>query len=172
LDGPVSKDRALQARFLLRLYLLGFTPRLVGIERRHTLDAGFGVFAEIPLINRAGVADDEGHDAGIAVVGGIGENTAQRTWRLPEIEAFKPFLTPELAVWATAEDGLVAGRADALVVRNQRVEVVIDWKSDVNVSPAVRAAHMQQLQKYIFATGAERGAIVFMTLGEIAWVKH
>jgi CRISPR-associated exonuclease Cas4 len=99
-------------------------------------------------------------------------NTAQRTWRLPEIEAFKPFLTPELAVWATAEDGLVAGRADALVVRNQRVEVVIDWKSDVNVSPAVRAAHMQQLQKYIFATGAERGAIVFMTLGEIAWVKH
>jgi CRISPR-associated exonuclease Cas4 len=98
--------------------------------------------------------------------------TAQRTWRLPEIQVLQPYLVPEIAVWATAIDGLVAGRADALAVKDQRVEVVIDWKSDVNVTPTTRAGYIEQLQRYLAATGAERGALVFMTLGEIAWVQQ
>ncbi len=98
--------------------------------------------------------------------------TAQRTWRLPEIQALRPYLVPEIAVWATAKDGLVAGRADALAIKGQCVEVVIDWKSDVNVAPTTRAGYVEQLQRYLAATRAERGALVFMTLGEIAWVQQ
>jgi CRISPR-associated exonuclease Cas4 len=98
--------------------------------------------------------------------------TALQTLGLEEIEALKPYLVPELAIWATAEDGLVAGRADAVVIRQERIEVVIDWKSDVSVTPALRSAYARQLQRYLAATGAERGALVFMSLGEIAWVER
>jgi CRISPR-associated exonuclease Cas4 len=98
--------------------------------------------------------------------------TALLTWGLAEIQAIRPYLVPELAVWAASEDGLVAGRADALAVKDSRVDVVIDWKSDVNVTPTVRAGYMQQLQTYLSATGARRGAVVFMSLGEIAWVEQ
>ena len=97
--------------------------------------------------------------------------TALRTWGLAEIKAIRPYLVPELAVWATTEDGLVAGRVDALAVKESCLEVVIDWKSDVNVTPTVRAGYMQQLEMYLSATGAPRGAVVFMSLGEIAWVE-
>ena len=89
---------------------------------------------------------------------------------MAEIEAIKPYLVPELAVWPSAEDVLVAGRADALAVKGERVEAVIDWKSDVDVTPTVRAGYVHQLQRYLSATGASRGALVFMSLGEIVWV--
>jgi CRISPR-associated exonuclease Cas4 len=98
--------------------------------------------------------------------------TALQTLGLEEIEALKPYLVPELAIWATAEDGLVAGRADAVVIRQGRIEVVIDWKSDVGITPALRSTYARQLQRYLAATGAERGALVFMSLGEIAWVER
>jgi hypothetical protein len=41
-----------------------------------------------------------------------------------------------------------------------RGEAVIDWKSDVNVTPTVRAGYVHQLQQYLSATGASRGALV------------
>jgi hypothetical protein len=49
--------------------------------------------------------------------------------------------------------------------------VSIDWKSDVNPSAAARNAYARQLRDYLMATGAERGLIVFLTLGEIAWIE-
>ena len=98
--------------------------------------------------------------------------TALRSWGLAEIEAIKPYLVPELAVWPSAEDGLVAGRADTLAVKGERVEAVIDWKSDVDVTPTVGAGYVHQLQRYLSATGASRGALVFMSLGEIVWVER
>jgi ATP-dependent exoDNAse (exonuclease V) beta subunit len=97
--------------------------------------------------------------------------TALRTLALPEISTLRPYLVPELAIWATGDDYLVAGRADALAVRGQQVDVAIDWKSDVTPTPAVRSAYAGQLRDYLAATGAERGALVFLSLGEIAWVE-
>jgi CRISPR-associated exonuclease Cas4 len=96
--------------------------------------------------------------------------TALRTLRLPDIAALRPFLVPELPVWASAEDGLIAGRADALAVRNGSIEVALDWKSDVDPAPSVRAGYVRQLRRYLSATGASRGALVFMSLGEVVWV--
>ena len=75
-------------------------------------------------------------------------------------------------MWPSAEDVLVAGRADALAVKGERVEAVIDWKSDVDVTPTVGAGYVHQLQRYLSATGASRGALVFMSLGEIVWVER
>ncbi len=49
---------------------------------------------------------------------------------------------------------------------------VMDWKSDVSVTPAVRSAYARQLQRYLAATGAKRGAVVFMSLSEIAWIER
>jgi ATP-dependent exoDNAse (exonuclease V) beta subunit len=96
---------------------------------------------------------------------------ALRTLALPEIEAARPFLVPELAIWGADEGYLLAGRADALAIRDGRVEVAIDWKSDVNPSAAVRGVYAQQLHDYLTATGAARGMLVFLTLGEIIWVQ-
>lgn len=75
-----------------------------------------------------------------------------------------PYLVLEVAVWAAREGHFVAGRADALAIREGRIEVAIDWKSDINPTANVRAAYGRQLLDYLGATGAERGAIVFLTL--------
>ena len=75
-------------------------------------------------------------------------------------------------MWASAEDGLIAGRADALAVRDGSIEVALDWKSDVEPTPSVRAGYVRQLRHYLSATGASRGAVVFMSLGEIVWVAN
>ena len=96
---------------------------------------------------------------------------ALRALSLPEIAAMRSYLVPEVAIWAAGEGYLVAGRADALAIKGGRIEVAIDWKSDISPTSAVRSAYVGQLRDYLEATGAERGMLVFLTLGEIAWVE-
>lgn len=96
---------------------------------------------------------------------------ALRALALPEIAELRPFLVPEIPIWAQDDAGLVAGRADALAVRGERVNSAIDWKSDVNPTLAVRKAYAQQLRDYLSATNASRGAIVYLSSGEIVWVR-
>jgi CRISPR-associated exonuclease Cas4 len=97
--------------------------------------------------------------------------TALRTLALPEIAVLKPYLVPELAIWAARDTYLVAGRADALAIRENKIDVAIDWKSDVKPTMSVRAAYADQLRNYLEATGAARGALVFMSLNEVVWVN-
>jgi ATP-dependent exoDNAse (exonuclease V) beta subunit len=97
--------------------------------------------------------------------------TALRALTLPDIAALRPFLVPELAVWAARGIDLVAGRADALAIRDGKIDVAIDWKSDVSPTPTVRKSYVRQLRDYLDATGAPRGALVFLTLGEVVWVE-
>lgn len=97
---------------------------------------------------------------------------ALRALALPEIAAIRSFLVPEVAIWSAGEGYLVAGRADALAIKGGRVEVAIDWKSDVNPTAAARSAYAGQLRDYLAATGAEKGVIVFLTLGEIVWIDN
>ncbi|MBX9591683.1 MAG: UvrD-helicase domain-containing protein [Hyphomonadaceae bacterium] len=96
--------------------------------------------------------------------------TALRTLRLPEVATMRPNLVPELAVWAAAEGTLLAGRADAAAWEDDAPSVVLDWKSDVQPTLADRTQYRGQLQEYMAAVGAPRGAVVYMTLGEVAWV--
>ncbi|MBZ9994161.1 UvrD-helicase domain-containing protein [Mesorhizobium sp. BH1-1-4] len=95
---------------------------------------------------------------------------ALRGLALPQIAELRPHLVPEIAIWGRDEASLIAGRADALAIIEDRVDAAIDWKSDVHPAPAVREAHVRQLRDYLSATGAVRGAIVYLTSGEITWV--
>ena len=97
---------------------------------------------------------------------------ALRALALPEVAEMRPFLLPEVAIWASEESVLVAGRADALAIRDGRVEVAVDWKSDVNPSSAVRHRYSAQLRDYLIATGGARGMLAFLSLGEISWVEN
>jgi hypothetical protein len=49
--------------------------------------------------------------------------------------------------------------------------VVIDWKSDVDPNEADMRFHSVQLEDYLSATDAARGALVYMTPGFVRWVE-
>ena len=98
--------------------------------------------------------------------------TALRARSLPEVAALWPSLQPEVPLFAVDADGaLVAGRADALSIVGGRVEVVVDWKSDLDPSPADRAAYADQVAAYLRVTGAPRGLLVYLSRGELTWVE-
>lgn len=96
--------------------------------------------------------------------------TALRTLRVPEIAALRPGLIPELAVWSESDGALIAGRTDAAAYDGDTPSVVVEWKSDIAPSPQDRAQYRGQLQEYMRAIGAPRGAVVYMSLGVVAWV--
>src|SRR5262249_22213923 len=99
--------------------------------------------------------------------------TAWRTYCLPELAENRNELVPEVPVYAPlagSPERLLSGRADAVRYRKSRALFVYDWKSDVNPEPATRLGYRQQLAQYVYALGAERGAIVYMTSGQIDWI--
>jgi exodeoxyribonuclease-5/CRISPR-associated exonuclease Cas4 len=96
--------------------------------------------------------------------------TALRTFGLPELTPFISRLVPEMPLWAASPPRFLAGRADAVVVEADRVELVVDWKSDVNPDAAAQGAHAAQLRDYLEVTGAERGAVVYMSSGQVSWI--
>ncbi|PBB17340.1 UvrD-helicase domain-containing protein [Mesorhizobium sp. WSM4313] len=98
--------------------------------------------------------------------------TALQTYRLPYVQRLLPVLVPELSVWGEITPGnLLAGRVDAIAIEGGKVLEVLDWKSDRDTR-LHRVAYVQQLQGYLQAISAPRGAIVFMTTGEIVPVLH
>ena len=98
--------------------------------------------------------------------------TALGTLRLPYVQRLLPVLVPELSVWGELEPGnLLAGRVDAIAIEDGKVLEVLDWKSDHDTE-LHRAAYVQQLHRYLRATSAPRGAIVYMTTGEILPVQR
>jgi ATP-dependent exoDNAse (exonuclease V) beta subunit len=99
--------------------------------------------------------------------------TALRALRSPVIAELRPHLVSEVSVWANSAGGTyLAGRADAVAVSDGAVSVVIDWKSDVAPTAEERRSYVGQLTDYLVATGAPKGALVYMTIGEIVWVDH
>jgi CRISPR-associated exonuclease Cas4 len=95
-----------------------------------------------------------------------------RARAIPEVTALWPSLEAEAPLFATDADGaLVAGRVDALSVVDGRIDAVIDWKSDLDPGPEERAAYAAQVAAYLRVTGAARGALVYLSRGEITWVS-
>ena len=99
--------------------------------------------------------------------------TARRTLALPAVAELRRDLMAEIGVYASRDDGetLVAGRADAVASKDGRPSVVFDWKSDVAPSDADRLAYKGQLLEYVRAVGAARGAVIYMSLGQVHWVE-
>jgi hypothetical protein len=75
-------------------------------------------------------------------------------------------------IWSTSEGGtLTAGRADAVAVQGNVLHAVLDWKSDVSPSRDDRSHHISQLKDYLDAVGAPKGAVVYMSFGEVVWIE-
>lgn len=91
------------------------------------------------------------------------------TLAIEDVATVLPFLEAEVPVWNADGATLLAGRVDALIVREGRVLGVLDWKSDVKASPEVKANYVSQLNQYVSVTGAVAGAVVFITSGELIW---
>ncbi|MBZ9605047.1 UvrD-helicase domain-containing protein [Phyllobacterium chamaecytisi] len=99
-------------------------------------------------------------------------SAAIRTLRHPEIAALRSLLVPEVAVWSAEGDTYLSGRADALAVEDGQITVVLDWKSDVSPTPSEHAGYLGQIAEYVSVTGARRGAIVYMTQGQVVWLNN
>jgi ATP-dependent exoDNAse (exonuclease V) beta subunit len=100
--------------------------------------------------------------------------TAWRTLQLPEIAAMRAGLVPEWPIYtldpSPSDRTALAGRIDAIVYEKDLPEIVVDWKSDVGPSERDMHIHAGQLGDYLRATGARRGAVVYMTTGLVRWV--
>lgn len=100
--------------------------------------------------------------------------TALRTIALKELSDDRENVIAEVPVYGRIgldANRLIAGRADAVRYRNGDSEIVFDWKSDVHPKADDRAAYAHQLAQYVHVLRAKRGAIVYMTTGEIQWVE-
>ena len=98
--------------------------------------------------------------------------TVQRTLQLPEIAQLRDRLVPEHTVFGqkTTPIGevLISGIADAVACNSDGgIDVVIDWKSDVDPSPTIIAHYRKQIDEYRKQTGATRALLVLMTAGKV-----
>ena len=100
--------------------------------------------------------------------------TVMDSLALPAVAELRSQIIPEWPIFAVATDGsLIAGRADAVTLNSEgAVEVVLDWKSDLDPDAATRQDHLAQIWDYLEATRAARGAIVYVSRSEIQWVDH
>jgi ATP-dependent exoDNAse (exonuclease V) beta subunit len=122
------------------------------------------------LIEQLGLTDQK--DASKGLSGDELASAVQRTLQLPEVAELRQRLHSEVWVYAGTESGktmsLTAGISDAVAVSDTgRVEVVVDWKSDIDPAPAQVELYRVQVRDYLAATGAPLGLIVFMTSGRI-----
>ncbi|MCO6415853.1 UvrD-helicase domain-containing protein [Siccirubricoccus sp. KC 17139] len=95
----------------------------------------------------------------------------------PEIAAIRTKLRPEWPVASTtmvdSEEVATLGVADAAAVEEDgKTSSVVDWKSDVEPSEGAIAEYCGQLGKYLRATGAPEGFLVFLTSGDVRRVSN
>ena len=100
--------------------------------------------------------------------------TVVRTLNLPEIRELRPRLVPEYTVYGRQSsmnpnpEILISGIADAVAAdATGRIEVIIDWKSDVLMNGDKLNAYSGQLDAYRKNTGAGRVLLVLMTTGKV-----
>jgi ATP-dependent exoDNAse (exonuclease V) beta subunit len=98
--------------------------------------------------------------------------TVLRALAIPEVAALRPRLLPEITVFSVemSDDATtyVGGIIDALALgQDGGVDVVIDWKSDVDPRTIQVDFYRAQVRDYLAATGAKEGLLVFVTTGKI-----
>jgi len=102
--------------------------------------------------------------------------TIARTLALPEIAALRERLVAEVDIAALlegeGENELTIGIADAVAITDTgAIDVVVDWKSDVDPNAATLRGYRSQMADYLSAVRAGRGMIVLMTSGRILEVQ-
>ena len=104
-------------------------------------------------------------------------SVVQKTLVLPFVRQYRTQIVPEFAIFASKEgvDGretAIAGFADAVVMSETgRVQIVIDWKSDVVIHDTARRHYQAQVREYCSALDCSRAAIVYVTPGLVEEVS-
>jgi PD-(D/E)XK nuclease superfamily len=103
--------------------------------------------------------------------------TTLRALKIPEIAACRSRLVPEMTVFSARADHdstiYVGGVADAIAYQPiGLIDLVVDWKTDVNPSPQQIDLYREQMRDYLVATGAPEGLLVFVTTGQLITVRH
>jgi exodeoxyribonuclease-5 len=98
--------------------------------------------------------------------------TIVRTLNIPEIAELRPRLVPEHTVYGSQVNDhgeiIVSGIADAVAYDTEgRIEVIVDWKSDVDIDAERLNSYRGQLDAYRRHTGASHAFIVMMTTGKL-----
>jgi ATP-dependent exoDNAse (exonuclease V) beta subunit len=159
-----GRERGLVLHKLMEEALTGETPDDV-----HALKMRAGT-----LIEQLGLTDQ--NDASKGLSSDELASAVQRTLQLPEIAELRPRLHSEVWVYAGTESGktmsLTAGISDAVAISDTgRVDVVVDWKSDIDPAPGQVDLYRGQVLDYLAATSAPLGLIVFMTSGRIERIQ-
>lgn len=98
-------------------------------------------------------------------------DTALRTFSHDALKPYIEKLVPEIPLYGARSDVvLTSARADAIAFEGGAPIAVFDWKSDVAPTPDDHTAYVSQLLEYLELTGVKRGAVVYMTSGEVRWV--
>jgi ATP-dependent exoDNAse (exonuclease V) beta subunit len=121
-------------------------------------------------IAEAGCADEGPHAPELAA-------TTLRALAIPEVAALRPRLLPEVTVFSRDALGdrftYISGVADAVALNGDgTLDVVIDWKSDVDPDASQVELYRQQVRDYLAATGAKEALLVFISIGRIERVSH
>lgn len=104
-------------------------------------------------------------------------DTVLNVLSLPWVREFRARLKPEFPLFSArkAVDNrlrLVGGVADAVALGDSSIDLVVDWKSDIDVDSSARSAHFGQMQAYLEAADCRRGAVIYMTTGIIQEVQR
>jgi len=155
-----GRERGLVVHKLLEEVLTGETEEAVGILelRAKTLLSELGVV-------EAARAGDGPYAAELVA-------SVRRALGIPEVAALRHRLLPEMTVFSaeTMREGTiyVGGVVDALALDGDKnVDVVVDWKSDVDPTAEVVELYRQQVRDYLAATGAKSGLLAFVTSGRV-----
>jgi hypothetical protein len=102
--------------------------------------------------------------------------TTLRALAVPEIAGCRSRLLPEMTVFSAQADGnptiYVGGTADAIAYHpTGPIDLVIDWKTDVDPTAQQIELYREQMRDYLVATGAPEGLIVFVTTGKLVRVR-
>jgi exodeoxyribonuclease-5 len=158
-----SSTRGTVLHKLMEEVLTGETPDMPPELERRALE----------LLSQLGVKASADPTVGISPVELA--STVLKTLALAEIGALRPHLVPEQSVFGHMPKGepemLVSGIADAIAQdASGCIEVILDWKSDPEVSSERLAAYKAQLSTYRDQTGAKQALLVLMTHGTVLGV--
>ena len=155
-----GRERGLILHKLLEEVLTGETANDVAAlgERARKLIAGLGK----PMADDPAKGLSPGELAGCVT----------RTLTLPEIVELRPSLAPEFPVYSSSTvddvEHATAGITDAASFSpDGKLQLIIDWKSDVQPTAETIAHYRAQVQNYLDMTGTARGLIVLVTSGEV-----
>jgi ATP-dependent exoDNAse (exonuclease V) beta subunit len=159
-----GRERGLIVHKLLEEVLTGESP-----DQAEALEIRARILLAQLGVSEAARPEDGPHALELAA-------TTLRALKIPEIAACRARLVPEITVFSARADHdsttYVGGVADAIAYQPiGLIDLVVDWKTDINPGAQHIELYRAQLRDYLAATGAPEGLLVFVTTGQIVRVR-